>query len=41
MSVTIQFCGATRTVTGSCYLFKTAKGSVSWSIAACSRARRR
>jgi len=27
MSVNIQFCGATRTVTGSCYWFKTAKGS--------------
>ena len=27
MSVSLQFCGATHTVTGSCYLFKTAKGS--------------
>ncbi|ABD89614.1 MBL fold metallo-hydrolase [Rhodopseudomonas palustris] len=27
MSVTIQFCGATRTVTGSCYLLKTSAGS--------------
>ena len=26
MSVTIQFCGAARTVTGSCYLFQTAAG---------------
>jgi metallo-beta-lactamase family protein len=26
MSVTIQFCGATHTVTGSCYLVRTAKG---------------
>ncbi|MDI2075493.1 MBL fold metallo-hydrolase, partial [Bradyrhizobium sp. Mp27] len=26
MSVTIQFCGAARTVTGSCYLFVTPKG---------------
>lgn len=26
MSVTIQFCGATQTVTGSCYLFQTASG---------------
>jgi metallo-beta-lactamase family protein len=26
MSVTIQFCGAARTVTGSCYLFKTGTG---------------
>ncbi|MFN8703485.1 MAG: MBL fold metallo-hydrolase [Rhodospirillales bacterium] len=27
MSVTIQFCGAARTVTGSCYLFRTKSGS--------------
>ena len=27
MSVTIQFCGAARTVTGSCYLFQTKSGS--------------
>jgi metallo-beta-lactamase family protein len=27
MSVTIQFCGAARTVTGSCYRFKTPTGS--------------
>ena len=26
MSVTIQFCGASRTVTGSCYLFETSAG---------------
>jgi len=26
MSVTVRFCGATRTVTGSCYLFETPKG---------------
>ena len=28
MSVSIQFCGAARTVTGSCYLFKTAAGQM-------------
>ena len=27
MSVTIRFCGAARTVTGSCYLFQTRSGS--------------
>src|SRR3954471_2753180 len=27
MSVTIRFCGAARTVTGSCHLFETASGS--------------
>jgi metallo-beta-lactamase family protein len=26
MSVTIRFCGASRTVTGSCYLFETNAG---------------
>jgi metallo-beta-lactamase family protein len=26
MSMTIRFCGATRTVTGSCYLFQTPAG---------------
>ena len=26
MSVTIRFCGAARTVTGSCYLFETRSG---------------
>jgi metallo-beta-lactamase family protein len=26
MSVTIRFCGASRTVTGSCYLFETPTG---------------
>ena len=26
MSLTIRFCGASRTVTGSCYLFETAAG---------------
>ena len=26
MSVTVQFCGAARTVTGSCYLFQTRSG---------------
>ena len=26
MSVTIRFCGASRTVTGSCYLFETSSG---------------
>ena len=26
MSVTIRFCGATHTVTGSCYLFQTGSG---------------
>ena len=37
MSVTLHFCGAARTVTGSCYLFETAPGA-SWSIAGCFRA---
>lgn len=27
MGVSLQFCGATRTVTGSCYLFRTSEGS--------------
>ena len=26
MSVTLRFCGAARTVTGSCYLFETRSG---------------
>ena len=39
MSVTVRFCGAARTVTGSCYLVETPRGA-SWSIAACSRGRR-
>jgi metallo-beta-lactamase family protein len=26
MTVTIQFCGAARTVTGSCYLFQSSNG---------------
>ena len=37
MSVTIRFCGAARTVTGSCYLFETPRPDASWSTAACFR----
>ena len=40
MSVTVRFCGAARTVTGSCYLFETSPAAF-WSTAACFRARKR
>ena len=40
MSVTLRFCGAARTVTGSCYLFETRAGRC-WSTAGCFRGRRR